>query len=457
MTESRIPWWREPAGRDAGPVADRQAALMPESPGSAGFAFWALMGFTFILLLAPQERFPVLAPFRIAMVAALLAIATHVLSRVSRGLPIIAFTASTRLVLCLVGWAVITAPFSYWPGGSVTFLLENFSKTVIVFILLANVIDSRTRLKRITWGLVLMGIPLAVTTVVNFMSGNSMQTGDRVVGYSAGLTANPNDMALMLNLILPLCIALLLASRRTGIRILLALIACLLVIAIVATFSRAGFLTLMVTGLSYCWLYRKRAGRAWIPVIVVLGLLALPFIPSGYLERISTIVNIEDDSTHSAETRLADMKAAARLAMANPLAGAGIDMNVLALNETRGETWTAVHNVYLQYLVELGLPGLGLFLLLYFTCLRATGIVLLTLKADRSGELFHIAEGLRVSLIAFAVAALFHPVAYHFYFYFIAGLAIAAQAISSQANCATPQPEQVVQREDFARHGKVVL
>lgn len=276
-----------------------------------------------------------------------------------------------------------------------------------------------------------------------------MQTGDRVAGYSAGLTANPNDLALMLNLILPLCIALLLASRWLGVRILLATIACLLTFAIVATFSRAGFLTLGVTCLTYFWFYRNRAGRGWIPVIMVLGLLALPIIPSGYLERISTIVNVEEDTTHSAEIRLNDMKAAARLTIANPIVGAGIGMNVLALNEERGETWTAVHNVYLQYLVELGLPGLALFLLLYVYCLRATGTALRAVNADRTGGLFHIAEGLRVSLIAFGVAAVFHPVAYHFYFYYIAGLAVAAQAIAAQH-------AHVVQGTGSVGNGKVV-
>jgi hypothetical protein len=58
---------------------------------------------------------------------------------------------------------------------------------------------------------------------------------------------------------------------------------------------------------------------------------------------------------------------------------------------------------------------------------------------------------LRVSLIAFAVAAMFHPVAYHFYFYAIAGLAVAAASI-----CAAGQPAQAVQRAGFAGQGKVV-
>jgi O-antigen ligase len=207
----------------------------------------------------------------------------------------------------------------------------------------------------------------------------------------------------------------------------------------------------MVTGLCYFWIYRKRSGFVWLPIIVILGLLAFSITPSGYIERMSTILSIEDDPTRSAETRVNDMKVAAKIALANPVVGTGIGMNVIALNEARGETWTAVHNVYLQYLVELGLPGLTLFLLLYYYCLRATKTVTRALSANRSGGLFHIAEGLRVSLIAFAVAAMFHPAAYDFYFYCLAGLAIAAGAI-----CSVEQPARAVLRVSHAGREKVL-
>jgi hypothetical protein len=40
-------------------------------------------------------------------------------------------------------------------------------------------------------------------------------------------------------------------------------------------------------------------------------------------------------------------------------------------------------------------------------------------------DLALLAAGVQVSLVAFAVAALFHPIAYQFYFFSIAGLAVA--------------------------------
>ena len=40
-----------------------------------------------------------------------------------------------------------------------------------------------------------------------------------------------------------------------------------------------------------------------------------------------------------------------------------------------------------------------------------------------------LATGIRISLLAFGVAAFFHPIAYQFYFFTIAGLAVALRGI----------------------------
>ena len=140
------------------------------------------------------------------------------------------------------------------------------------------------------------------------------------------------------------------------------------------------------------------------------------------------------DPTGSAQERWNDLVAAGRLVLSNPLAGAGIGMNALAMNTERGATWRMVHNVYLQYGVELGLPGLILFLILLARCIRGAGATrLAAARTESGGLLFRLAEAVQIGLIAFAVAALFHPVAYHFYFYYLAGLALGLKtAIAAQ-------------------------
>jgi len=109
-------------------------------------------------------------------------------------------------------------------------------------------------------------------------------------------------------------------------------------------------------------------------------------------------------------------------------------MNGLALNELRGQTWRMVHNAYLEYAVDLGLPGLILFLLLLGGCLRAAWQARrLADQGALPAEFAAFSDGIRACLIAFSVAAMFHPVSYHFYFYYPAALAVAARDIARRA------------------------
>jgi hypothetical protein len=393
------------------------------------------MGFTFILLLAPQQVIPALAPYRIALLTAAVAVIAHVSNRLSRRQPIVRLTRELWITIGLIGWAFMTVPFSYWPGGSLSFLAGDYLKTLAIFWLLSNVVNTLPRLRQVTWGLSLMTIPLAVTAVENFLSGAYIPEGmqqpvKRILGYEGPLTENPNDLALMLNLILPLSVALFMANRKPLGRALLLMVILLQATAVILTFSRAGFLTLATTVLLCLWKLRARSERVWAWAAVVLAFACIPWLPSGYLDRLSTIASIESDVTGSAQERWRDMAAAADLVLKNPIVGAGVGLNALALNEERGPSWKAVHNVYLEYTVDLGIPGLVLFLILLVSCIKNVSLVQqCSASVPALRELFHLARGIQISLIAFAVAAAFHPVAYHFYFYYMAGLAVAAKAV----------------------------
>src|SRR5690606_33817877 len=188
-----------------------------------------------------------------------------------------------------------------------------------------HVVNTLPRLNKISWGLVLMAVPLAWTMVRNYASGVTYQnSADRVLGYTSALTGNPNDMALMLNLILPFAIALFLATRRLAAKWLLAGIILLLVGGIIATFSRAGFLALAVTFFTYMWILRKRPERIFAPVVLVLAIGAVPFLPDSYIDRVSTITDIEADETGSAQARWSDMWAAVGIVVEQPVSGAGL-------------------------------------------------------------------------------------------------------------------------------------
>lgn len=397
-------------------------------------AFRALVAFTAILLLSPQAFFPVLGSLRIAFLAAGLAIGAHLFDRIVRRHSAPPVNTEVVLALLLVSWAVVTLPTSYWAGGSVEILTNQYLKAVAFFWLVGTLATTGQRMRTLAWTLVLCAIPLAAAGIKNYFSGELLSTGvpglKRIYGYmgASGLTANPNDLALMLNLIIPIAAALVFDSKRFAARAVAALSVLISIAAVVLTFSRAGFLTLATTGVMLFVVLLRRKAPGTAGLLLLLALAAPVLMPAGYMDRLSTITNIESDRTGSAQGRWQDFIVAAGVIASNPIVGVGVGNDMIALNQQRGgeDTWRSVHNAYLQYGVDLGLPGLILFAWLHIMCFRTARAI--ERRAAREPALAHLgylAAGLQISLAAFLVAAMFHPIAYQFYFFTIAGLAVA--------------------------------
>jgi putative inorganic carbon (hco3(-)) transporter len=419
-------WWR-PASDPVAPVA-REGEVSRDSAASP-VAYAALIAFTSVLLLAPQNVFPVLGRLRIALLLGAVAIVAHMRDRWALSLPVTKPMREMTLAAGLLAWTLVGMPFSQWPGGSLALLLDLYIKALAVFWLIGNVVDTLPRLRRMAWTLTLLTVALALVGISNYASGVFGATLDRrIVGYDAGLTRNPNDLALMLNLIVPIAVGLFLSSSGALLRTALAAAIALQVVAVILTFSRAGFLTLATTLGLYGLRLVRRPSRGFVLAGLACVLLGLPFVPAGYTDRLLTLSSVEADPTGSAQARWTGTVAAIEHAAEHPFLGAGLGMNILVLNEAVGATWRAVHNTYLQYAVDLGLPGLTLFVLLLLGCWRSARAA----RRNARAELGLVAEGIEISLVGFAVAAFFHPAAYQFYFYYIAGLAVAAKVVGAR-------------------------
>jgi putative inorganic carbon (hco3(-)) transporter len=436
-------WWRpEPAA----PAAEARVQA-PQSAAAAGapLAFWALIGFTFVLLIAPQNIVPALRPLRIGMLAAGTGLGAMLIDRLGRGLPITRLTREVKIAAALLAWAVVTIPFSYWPGGSIGLLTDLYLKTLAIFLLIANVVSTVDRLRKVAWALTLMTIPIALKGVENFLGGVYVRGGmdqavKRIEGYEAALTQNPNDLALLLNLVLPLTVALFLIKSSPAARTFLFAIVGLQVVGIVVTFSRAGFLTLATTLIVSALMSAGRLDRRWTWTVLILAIVCVPLLPADYVSHLFTITDIQADPTGSAQDRWAQQVAAVSYVAGHPLVGAGLGQNILAMNDVLGPAWLMVHNAYLEYAIDLGLPGLALFLALFVASVRSAGRAARIAAAQPGGrQLSVLATGIRTSLLALAVAAFFSPVAYHFHFYYFAGLAVAALAIAGGDAGAAPR------------------
>ena len=440
-------WWR-PAAAPASETDPQRVRRSPTSTANV-VAFRALVAFTTILLLSPQTWFPVLGDIRIAFLAAATAIGAYLVDRLVRHDDVPRVNTEVAIAVMLVGWAVITLPVSYWVTGSFEVLTSQYLKAVAFFWLVSALTTTDTRLRALAWTLVLCAIPLAATGVRNYLFGDVLTTGvpglTRIYGYmgGSGLAANPNDLALMLNLIIPIAAALMIGTRSAVLRAVAALAMLLSVAGVIVTFSRAGFLTLAASGVMLLAVLIRRRSAGAAALLLGVALIVPVVLPDTYFDRLSTITNIQADETGSAQGRWADVIASAGIVARNPIIGAGIGNDLLALNEYKGrDTYRSVHNAYLQYAVDLGLPGLLLFAWLHVLCFRSVRRLERRARRDESVRtLGPLAAGIQVSLVAFFVAAMFHPIAYQFYFFTIAGLAVGLKNAGRAAEGAeTPLP-----------------
>jgi O-antigen ligase len=397
----------------------------PSGAGEDVIAFRALLLFTVVLIGAPQGLFPALVPLRPAFVAGLVSAGTYVLHCLHRGAPLTTMEPEVRRVLALFVLGVLSVPTSYWPGGSIGVLTNTLGKSVVVFILLVNLITTLPRLRTMLWVLALVSALPAITGVKNYLAGDLV--AGRPEGYVGGLTGNPNDLALMLNIVLAMTIGLWLASADRFRRLVLAALIALCLGGIFVTKSRAGFIYLVVIAALYA--YRlKRTVRLVIAFAAVLAILSL--VVDGFAERMQTILDIESDPTGSSEQRWDSIKKGIRLMLTHPLLGVGLGQDILALNEL-GSFWTRVHNVYIQVGADLGVPGFIVYLLFVAGAIRSARVAEALWRDRPAGaEGYRLAEGIQISLIGFAIAILFYPVAYNFYVFYLAGLAVAVKGIA---------------------------
>ena len=416
----------------AGSLAEGRAPYLPGSGtgGSSSLAFKSLVFLIFVIYVGPQILMPALEPLHLAMVSAVLAIVASGKVLLSQGRSLIVLHREMKLIVWLVAMAILSIPLSKWPGGSWESFSDLYSKSVIVFFLVAILLDSVKRFHQFFWAIAIFTAFNAVTGLNNYRTGNFLAY-DRIFGGASGIASNPNSLALVLNLAIPFVGHCYVTSKAILGKMLAAGILAVSVAGIVVTNSRGGFLTLGALLLWFVYVKATRQGtgafiRSLAMIIAVLVML-FAFGPEGYADRILSAFDTSMDKTGSADTRWRLMIGAAQSVMEHPL-GNGLHMHNLVLQKN-GLGWAGVHNVYLEYAADLGLIGGTLFVVILWKLLASMRRIGSS-PTDAGSPVFSLAGATEAALVAFAVGAFFHPVAYHFYFYIIAGIAVAVKEMA---------------------------
>jgi O-antigen ligase len=400
----------------------RKVAEHGETRGN--LAYRALVFFSLIYFVRPEDFIPGLDVIPLGKISggiALLALIFVVPAQQRRKL-----TFELKVLLLLLFDLLLCIPFAFWRGGAFEYVVNRFSKGVIVAILIYMVATSVNKLRQL---LVIQAGAVALITAASVVVHRT-EFG-RLMGIQKGILENPNDLAINIAINFPLCVAFLLAAKGPVRRLFWAGGLMVMLWGVIATYSRSGLLAMAVTVTICLWEFGIRqkhrgllAGAALLGIAAVGVVVATP----NYLTRVESMFrgNIEESGDRgSLQAREQLLKDSLLIMARHPLLGIGPG-NFPSYTQT----WRVAHNTYTEIGAEAGLPGLFLFLLLLALTLRKVRRVRKLPGYETSEEIRLWSSALYAAMAAYVAGAMFASTEYNLFLYFMVGYVCALYQIA---------------------------
>lgn len=396
-----------------------------------GLTFACLFVFSIVLFLRPYELIPALSSFKsMAFYVGIVTLGVYAISQLLTEGNLTARPREVNMVLLMGLAALLSIPMAIDPGEAWEEFSELVIKTVLIFIVIANVLRTEWRM-RLLWFLILgVSIYLSVNVISDYQAGifkigsEELNTA-RVAGAIKGLFDNSNDLALHLVTIIPISFALGIEKKGLFRKLVYFPITLLMVAAVIITFSRGGFLGLIAAVLVLARKLSRRNKSAALATVVLGVIFFVAVAPASYSGRLATIFDSASDITGSSSQRTQVLKRSILVALRYPLFGVGIgNFHHKSFQEL------GTHNAYTQVAAETGIAAMVCYIILLVHPLRKLRLMERELyERNESSHYYYLSIGLQASLIGYMVASFFAAVAYQWYIYYLVGYAIALRRI----------------------------
>jgi O-antigen ligase len=387
-----------------------------EVPGRARAAYVTFLVFIVSIYVALPQLIPQVAGLNTGKLLIGVAVAALAWSCLLEGRRLrLGLGAGGGMLYLFFAMAGISAIGSLSPEASSDELGEAL-KYLVGFLLAANVLDTRDRVRQAMAAIVIASLVPALGGILTYLQGIVIEER----GIWIGPFRNSNFLAYHLVVSVPLALALReevstkqtwwAARRAFWLGALVVLCAGVLVTA-----SRGGALGLLtVIGL---WFVRNLlAGRIAIGVIGA-AIVAVVAAPTNPLSRADTAETLSGKVDLSSKGRLDAWRTGMRMVWAHPGTGVGAGAFVGAYERYApgdAESARSAHNSYVMIAAELGLPALAAFLITIGLAMLAMGR-----RQDR------LARGLQTGLFGYLVCSLTGGFAFTWPLYFMLGAAAA--------------------------------
>ena len=270
-----------------------------------------------------------------------------------------------KILVMLSILSVTSAAFGISLGRSASFILNNYSKTLLYAFLVGLSIRHVRDLYTYVWAYSISCGILAFFSL--FVFGLHQSSNSYVTRLSDLYTYDSNDLGVIMMIGLPLSLLLLLTARGWKRWVLAATL-----IAICATVARSGsrgaFLGFLAVGAAALLLVNSVTVSRRITLLVVAALALWWGAPPGYWEQMQTILEPQEDYNFSARDGRKELfQRGIGYAKRYPVFGLGIDnfaraeCTISPKNQDLGRArlrCTPPHNSYVQAGTEMGVPGL---------------------------------------------------------------------------------------------------
>jgi O-antigen ligase len=414
------------------------------------FSFVCLFIFSIVLYFRPYELIPGLSGLKsMAFYTGIVTLVVYFASQLAIEGNLTARPREVNMVLLLGIAGLLSIPLAIDPSEAWATFLDFVIKTILIFIVLANVLRTELRMKMLFWLVLIVSIYLSVSLIHDYRAGifkiGLAETNtQRVAGAIKGLFDNSNDLALHLVTIMPIAFVLGLVKKNLLRRLVYWGIAFLMLAAVIITFSRGGFLALIVMTVVMARKFGRRNKAATMATLVLGLVFFVAVAPGAYGGRLATIFDSASDVTGSSSQRTIVLKRSIWVALRYPLFGVG-----LGNFHHKSEHELGTHNAYTQVAAEVGIPAMILYIIFLVHPIRKLRMIEREMfERNETSRFYYLSIGLQASLIGYMVASFFAAVAFQWYVYYLVGYAICLRRIyyleqlekSKPGSVATPIP-----------------
>ena len=413
--------------------------------------------FMILEYLQPGYRIPFLAAIRPALLVSAALGAAWVVNVMRHKVPLVLnWQVWSYVILLSLGLVSALAAISV---GMVGLTLITLSKTLIVFTIMYSAVRTFDQLKRVAWLYILLHVILSVGLFALFVTGGERRfgrSGRQLPRRRERLGDGDPDHDPVHVLHAP-------DEAPARARLVLLLGIFLSSLSVLFSFSRGAFVGFS-TMVLYMWAKESKKLRAGLIIAGVVGLF-FAIMPPSYWQRIESVKGYATEG--SSQGRLDAWKGGIQMMIDSPIFGCGIGNFSRTYGEhynTINARWTAAHSLYIEFIGQLGVPGL-LFILGYIVLtlrtFRIARRIVRPIEGEEARTFEKIMLGAECGFVTYLVTTVFlssmmYPHLWHFGAMSGLGL-IVARSMAAQAAPPVPPVPRVVgpapRRMDAVRIG----